>query len=443
MGSFVYETIKCRITYTKDSVIRNSPVANYKTNKGAGLVSRNLSQSTVYLIYTGASSMFFSLVFTVSQVYRIDTINLNPFQLLLVGTVLETACFIFEIPTGIVADIKSRKLSVIIGTTLIGAAFILEGSIPLFASVIISQILWGLGYTFTSGADDAWIADELGGKGLDHIYLKGTQVGQLFSFLGIICSTLIGSVMVNLPIIIGGILFISLSVLLAFLMKETNFTPSPAEDRNSWQQMVHTFVKGIRFIKGNPLLLLMMATALLYGLYSEGIDRLWTAHFLTDIELPDIINLKPVVLIGIIEGIAMLLSIASVEYIKRRMEKSGKLDRVWILMLINVFMIAFMILFGLTGNFSLALSAYLGFYMLRTANEPIYRAWRNKNIKSEIRATVISTYGQIDALGQIIGGPIIGLIAMKTSISMAIVASALILSPVIILLIYGSKFTKA
>jgi len=65
-----------------------------------------------------------------------------------------------------------------------------------------------------------------------------------------------------------------------------------------------------------------------------------------------------------------------------------------------------------------------------------------KNIKSEIRATVISTYGQIDSLGQIIGGPIICLIAMKTSISMAMVASALILSPVIILLIYGAKFTK-
>ena len=223
--------------------------------------------------------MLFSLVFTVSQVYRIDTIRLNPFQLVLVGTVLETACFIFEIPTGIVADMKSRKLSMIIGIALVGTAFIIEGSIPTFASVIISQLLWGLGYTFTSGADDAWIADELGGKGLDHIYLKGTQVGQLFSFLGIICSTLIGSVMVNLPMIIGGISFIALAVLLVFLMKETNFTPSPAEGRNSWQQMAHTFAEGIRFIKGNPLLLLMMAIALFYGLYSEGIDRLWTAHF--------------------------------------------------------------------------------------------------------------------------------------------------------------------
>lgn len=405
-------------------------------------MNKKLSQSTVYLIYAGASSLFFSLVFTVSQVYRIDSIHLNPFQLVLVGTVLETACFIFEIPTGIVADIKSRKLSVIIGTTLIGAAFIIEGSIPSFASVIISQLLWGLGYTFTSGADDAWIADELDGKGLDTIYLKGTQVGQIFSFVGIVLSTIIGSIMVNLPIIMGGALFIALSALLIFLMMETNFTPAPAEDRNSWQQMIHTFVEGIKFIKGKYILLLMMAISLLYGLYSEGIDRLWTSHFLTDTGFPSMIDIKPVVWIGVIEGTAMLLSIVSVEYIKRRMKKSGELDRVWILTLINVFKVVSLIIFGISSKFSFAVTSYLLFYTLRTANEPIYRAWRNKNIKSEVRATVISTYGQMDALGQIIGGPIIGLIALKASISTAIVVAALILTPVIILLKYGSTLTK-
>lgn len=399
-------------------------------------MNKKLSQTTVYLIYSAAASLFFSLVFTVNQIYRIATIHLNPFQLVLVGTVLETACFVFEVPTGIIADMKSRKLSVIIGIILIGIAFILEGSIPLFIAVIISQLMWGLGYTFTSGADDAWIADEVDGKDLDGIYLSGAQVGQLFSFIGIICSTLIGSIVINLPIIIGGALFILLAIFLVFFMKETNFKPAPTEDRNSWQQMGHTFMEGIKFIRAKSILMLMMAIALFYGLYSEGFDRLWTAHFLTDTGFPNDINFRPVVWIGIINGCAMLLSIAAVEYIKRRLEKYGDLDRVWVLTLINVFMVAAMIFFGLSGNFTIALSTYLVFYILRTTNEPIYRAWRNKNIKSEVRATVISTYGQMDALGQIVGGPIIGFIALKTSIPAAIVVSAIILSPVIILLIY-------
>jgi MFS transporter, DHA3 family, tetracycline resistance protein len=406
-------------------------------------MNAKISQAKVYLIYSAAAAFLFSMVFTVSQIYRIDTLQLNPLQLVLVGTVLEASCFIFEVPTGIVADIKSRKLSVIIGILLIGLAFVLEGSVPLFIAVIFSQFLWGLGYTFTSGADEAWIADEMGGENLESIFLKGAQVSQTASFIGIIISTLIGTKLVNLPMIIGGLMFVVLSVFLMLFMKETNFKPAPAEDRSSWAQMKHTFMEGIRSIRASKVLMLMMAIALLYGLYSEGFDRLWTAHFLNDVGFPKLLDMKPVVWIGIIDGAGMLLSIGAVEYIKRRMEKTGELDRVWILTLINILMVAAMILFGLAGNFAMALSMNLLFYVLRTTNGPIYRAWRNKNIKSEIRATVISTYGQIDALGQIIGGPIIGFVALKTSVSTAIVVSALILSPVIVLLIYGTRKLKA
>lgn len=402
-------------------------------------MNAKISQAKVYLIYSAAAAFLFSMVFTVSQIYRIDTLQLNPFQLVLVGTVLEASCFIFEVPTGIVADIKSRKLSVIIGLILIGLAFVLEGSMPLFVTVIFSQFLWGLGYTFTSGADEAWIADEMGGENLESIFLRGAQVSQIASFVGIIISTWIGAKMVNLPMIIGGLMFGVLAVVLMIFMKETKFKPAPIEDRNSWAQMKHTFMEGISSIRASKVLMLMMAIALLYGLYSEGYDRLWTAHFLNDVGFPKILDMKPVVWIGIIDGIGMLLSIAAVEYIKRRMEKTGELDGVWMLTLINILMVAAMIMFGLAGNFAMALSMNLLFYVLRTTNGPIYRAWRNKNIKSEVRATVISTYGQIDALGQIVGGPIIGFVALKTSISTAIVVSALILCPVVLLFIYCTK----
>jgi len=405
-------------------------------------VNKSIPQPSIYLIYSGATAFFFSLAFTVSQIYRIDMLHLNPLQLVLVGTVLETSCFLFEIPTGIVADMKSRKLSVIIGLILMGLAFIIEGTIPLFISVVLSQVLLGIGYTFTSGADEAWIADEMEGKCLDSIYLRATQVTQLFSFAGILVSSLLGYRMINLPIIVSGLLFIALAVFLMFFMRETNFTPSPAKDRNSWGQMGHTFAEGVKFIREKPVLMLIMAISLLYGLYSEGFDRLWTAHFLSDIGFPAALNLKQVVWIGIIDGSAMLLSIAAVEYIKRRMEKAGELERVFALTLINVFMVVTMILFGLSGNFSMALAMYLTFNILRTSNRPIYNAWINENIKSEVRATVLSTYGQIDALGQIIGGPIIGLIALKASIPAAIVVSGIILSPVIVIFIYGMRFTR-
>jgi DHA3 family tetracycline resistance protein-like MFS transporter len=66
----------------------------------------------------------------------------------LVGTVLELAVLIFEVPTGVLADTYNRRLLVIVGFFLVGAGFMLEGSIPIFVAVLIAQVIWGTGYTF-------------------------------------------------------------------------------------------------------------------------------------------------------------------------------------------------------------------------------------------------------------------------------------------------------
>ena len=81
---------------------------------------------------------------------------------MLVGTALELAILIFEVPTGAFADTYGRRRSVIVGFLLIGAGFSFEGAVPVFAAVLTAQLVWGVGYTFISGALQAWIADELG-----------------------------------------------------------------------------------------------------------------------------------------------------------------------------------------------------------------------------------------------------------------------------------------
>ena len=116
----------------------------------------------VYLALEGGASLLFAMIFNVNMIYQVTVAQLNPLQLVLVGTTLETTVFLFEIPTGIVADLYSRRISVIIGYFLIGAGFILEGSLPIFGTILLAQLLWGLGYTFTSGATQAWISDEIG-----------------------------------------------------------------------------------------------------------------------------------------------------------------------------------------------------------------------------------------------------------------------------------------
>ncbi len=68
-----------------------------------------------------AASLLFSMVFTVMTVYRVESVHLNEFQLVLIGTVLELSYFLFEIPTGVLADTYRPRLSVVLGFILIGA----------------------------------------------------------------------------------------------------------------------------------------------------------------------------------------------------------------------------------------------------------------------------------------------------------------------------------
>ena len=77
--------------------------------------------------------------------YQVSVVGLNPLQLVLVGTVLEVSYFLLEMPTGVVADVYSRRLSILIGFILTGLGFILAGAIPRFDTLLLSQVPSHLG----------------------------------------------------------------------------------------------------------------------------------------------------------------------------------------------------------------------------------------------------------------------------------------------------------
>ncbi|MCS1352278.1 MFS transporter [Mechercharimyces sp. CAU 1602] len=371
---------------------------------------------------------------TVSQVFYIETIGMNAFQLVLVGMTLELSCFIFEIPTGIVADRTSRKRSIVIGLSLMGMGFLLEGLWPFFYSVLVAQLIWGLGITFISGADDAWIADEWQKEHLSSVYLRGAQVAQGGALIGIGISIMLAQLSYALPIILSGISFLILAMFLTACMPEQHFHPLANHGLTSWNKWVGIAIAGFKYIRKSYMLWVALFVALLQGLYSEGFDRLWTLHFLQQFTLPEIGSLDPVVWFGILNGGAMVLNIIVVEWIRRRVEKSGNLEYVWILALINLFLMAAIVFFAFTSHFMLAIMTYWLVFILRGTNAPLFRAWINSQIKSsQVRATVMSTVGQVDALGQIGGGPILGWIALKSSVGLSIMSSSVILAPVVLL----------
>ncbi len=220
-----------------------------------------------------------------------------------------------------------------------------------------------------------------------------------------------------------------------WLMPETGFKPTPREDRTTFQSMGDTLKNGVKLVRGKPILISILTLGLIYGAYSEGFDRLWAAHFLQDMTLPVIGNLQPVAWFGIIRAVSMLLSIGLTEFANRKVKTDdhGLVARA--VLSLNVAMVIGLLTFAVSSNFVLALLAYWLTASARRTLNPVYTAWVNEHLESNVRATVISMTSQIDAFGQFLGGPIIGFIGTALGVPYALIGSGLILSIALPLLV--------
>lgn len=394
---------------------------------------KKLSAYPTYLILSGVAAFIFSSIFTVDLVYQVTVVRLDPLQLVLVGTVLEGTVFLFEVPTGVVADVYSRRLSVIIGWFLIGAGFVLEGSLPLFGAILLAQVLWGLGYTFTSGATDAWIADEVGEIEAGRAFLRGAQVDQIGSLIGVGAAVVLGSLAINLPIVAGGFAFVGLGVFLAVFMPETGFKPRPKTERNSWRSLANTFRSGARSVRARPVLITILIIGAIGGAASESFDRLWRKHLLDTFTFPALGSLQPVVWFGIIDAVAMLLSIAATEIVRRKVNTRQPRSVARTLLAADSVLMLGVIGFSLANRFELALISFWCVAVLRHVESPVYLAWINTYVESEVRATVLSMSSQANALGQIAGGPILGAAGSRFGVRTAIALGGVLLSPALAL----------
>ena len=399
------------------------------------MMIRKLPPYTIYLIIVGGTSAFFTMMGFISAIYRVQAAGLNPLQLVLLGTALELSVFAFEVPTGIVADLYSRRLSVIVGYALIGAGFMLEGALPLFATILLAQVVWGIGYTFTSGAQDAWLADEIGEEGLAQAYLRASQVGRAGTLVGLLASIALGRANLAAPFLVSGGLLLGLALFLVLFMPETGFAPTPRPERTSWQKMGDTFRDGLGVVRGRPLLMLILSIALFFGLSSEGIDRLWEAHMLENFTFPAAGDLEPVVWFGIISFATLLLGFVMTEVVRRRVDVDDERVALIVQLLMSLLVVAGVVAFGLASGFGAAVAAVMAVHVFRGGIRPLYWAWINKQIEPRVRATVLSMNGQVDAIGQVVGGPILGSVATAFSLRAAMVGVGLLLAPVTLL--YG------
>ena len=381
---------------------------------------------------SAAEGLAVSTVITTSLVYQVETVGLNPLQLILVGTVLEATIFAFEIPTGVVADVYSRRLSVVIGLALTGAGFLLAGSIPLFGALLAASVVGGLGATFGSGARTAWLADEIGSERLPQALMRGSQASLVGGLAGAALSVALASMDRSWPLVVGGAMYLCLALFSSLAMTERGFRPRPAPERETFRTMGRTLLEALQVIRRRRVLILIVMAPFLFGASSEVPDRLTTPFLLETITLPRLGPLDPVAWFGLSSYVTLALGFALLEVVRRTVDTTSDRAVAATLVVLQGLYVGSLVAFGLATEFPFAIAMFWARGPLRRASGPLLSAWQNRFVPSRVRATVLSFGGQMDAVGQMIGGPLLGAIALGWSLRAGFVSAAMVLVPVVI-----------
>lgn len=394
----------------------------------------------VYLFFVAGSALANAVAFTTAAVYWVQVAGLDPFQLVLLGTALEATYFLVEVPTGVFADRWSRRGSVILASFLFAVYLIVLGLVPLFPVMVAAAILSGFAYAFEEGALEAWLADEVGEERVGGLYLRAAQLGRVAGIVGAVIGVALAATLgLGMAIVLAGAAYVGLGLFLLVVMPERGFTAHPADDGASrWRQFVETTRAGLGQLRARPLMLSILLAGALYGAFTEAWDRLWEAHLVVDvglpaISLPGLVDLPPLAWFAVFSVVSAPIDLAALEFARRRIAVSNPAAVAGALLIAQLGMMAAIVAFGIATGFGIAVAALFAAGAFRTVHGPLYGAWLNCGLDPQTRATTLSMAGQADALGQLSGGPILGLIGTLSGIPAALVAGAGFLVPAALL----------
>ncbi len=394
----------------------------------------------VYLVLAAFGPLVSATAFTTAAVYYVTVAGLDPLQLVLLGTTLEATYFLAEVPTGVFADRWSRRGSVIIGTLLAGVYLLVLGLVPIFVVMVAANVISGFAYAFQEGALEAWLADEVGEEGVGALYLRAAQIGRVSGLVGAAIGVLVSATLgLGAAIVVAGLGQFAIAGFLIVAMPERPFARAPVEvGASRWRHFVTTTRAGLRQLRARPLMLSILLAGALYGAFSEAWDRLWEAHLVVDVGLPPIsfpgfAELSPLTWFVVFSVVSLPLELVALQLVRRHLDASEPARVARALLVIQVGMLGTIVAFGVATGFAIAVAALFAAGAFRTVHGPLYAAWLNRGLDPETRATTLSMAGQADALGQLSGGPVLGLVGSIAGIPGALVAGAGFLVPAALL----------
>ncbi len=332
-----------------------------------------------------------------TSLFMVVDAGLTPAELLIIASAQGVAAMIFALPAGVIADAVSRKWAIVIAHALMGTAMITTGLFGSFWLLLLSQLLWGISWTFSSGADVAWITDELDRPALITSVLTRQARWQLAgAAIGLVTvgslATLVGR---PVAIVGAGVTMLLLGVLVALTFPERNFTPVRTDHVRAALAIAR---RGARLaIRDRTSFTLVVITILVNGA-ADSFGRIYPVR-LTDLGFPTgpggTLWFTALGIAGLITGAAALIAV------ERRFDgESGA--RAALIIACSAAALGLALL-ALAPTLTFAIIAIL---IAHGAAMPLIRTlttiWVNRRTTSDIRATVHSFLAQAEYAGEIV-----------------------------------------
>lgn len=363
-----------------------------------------------YLYLILGNTLAASFIWGINTIFLLDA-GLSNFEAFLANAFFTAGQVIFEVPTGIIADTLGRRVSYMLGSFTLAVSTLLylymwqiHGP---FWGWAVSSILLGLGFTFFSGALEAWLVDALHAtnfKGnLDGVFAKGQIVGGAAMLTG----SLLGGVIaqftsLGIPYILRAlILFINFATAF-FLMKDLGFKPKKV--KHPVKEIKHIFSQSIKHgFKNPPVRWLMIAS-----LFTTGVS-FYTFYALQPFLLELYGDSKAYTIAGLVAAIAATAQIAggfAAPQIRKLFKKRTTI-------LFAGILLTALILFAVSfvSGFWLALILIFLWGLIFASLFPIRQAFINGLIPSSQRATVLSFDNLVGSSGGIFIQPVLGKVA--------------------------------
>ena len=361
----------------------------------------------VYLLLTLLSTLSASFIWGINTLFLLDA-GLNNTEAFAANAFFTAGMVVFEVPTGALADIWGRRVSYLLGAaTLLGSTLLYlvmwQAHAPLWGWALASVVL-GLGFTFFSGATEAWLVDALKASGfrgsLESVMARGQVVGGAAMLAGSVAGGVIAQATnLGMPYVIRSVCLGLTLVAAFFLMKDIGFTP----DRGKGP-----LVEVRRVLRGTldngwrnpPVRWLMLAAVFLGGVDMFAFYALqpYLLELYGDRKAFGIAGLAA----AIVAGTEMLAGFV-VPLVRRLFKR-----RTTALVAMSLAGIASLALIGVTRSFPLAIVLLVVWGLTFSATVPIRQAYINGIIPSRERATVLSFDNLMGSAGGVAAQPALG-----------------------------------